>query len=438
MARLDSRQRLIRITPGNLRQNHIYIREHLDFFPLDCIGPSRKKNGSVEKGIEIVLDGLGQVISTDIGADPRTNKPRGFFRGRSWVRRFFEHHNVNARDTLAIERLSARRYRLSLAPKHLTAVEFFAGIGLVRLALERQGWEVVFSNDIDPDKAEIYRKNWPKNDHLVVRDIHTLKPEEIPSCTLATASFPCNDLSIAGRWEGLNGTQSSAFWGFVEILRGMKGRRPPIIMLENVLGFLMRNEGRDLEEALLALNKLGYAMDAIVLNAIHWVPQSRARLFLIGKQAEPKQRSAFELRSSVRPKAVAAFIFAHPKILWDIVDVPSLPNPHSQLADIVQDLPDDDPHWWNKSRAEYFIRQLSERHLVEANKMIRGKIITYATAFRRVRNSKSMAELRTDGVAGCLRTPRGGSGRQILFKAGQGKFQVRLLTAGVREAARSA
>jgi DNA (cytosine-5)-methyltransferase 1 len=51
-----------------------------------------------------------------------------------------------------------------------------------------------------------------------------------------------------------------------------------------------------------------------------------------------------------------------------------------------------------------------------------------------VRNGKSMAELRTDGIAGCLRTPRGGSGRQILLAAGKGRFTVRLLTP--RECAR--
>ena len=61
--------------------------------------------------------------------------------------------------------------------------------------------------------------------------------------------------------------------------------------------------------------------------------------------------------------------------------------------------------------------------------MIGGKSVSYATAFRRVRHGKSMAELRTDGIAGCLRTPRGGSGRQILFKAGRGRYQVRLLSA---------
>jgi DNA (cytosine-5)-methyltransferase 1 len=59
---------------------------------------------------------------------------------------------------------------------------------------------------------------------------------------------------------------------------------------------------------------------------------------------------------------------------------------------------------------------------------------TYGTVFRRMRHGKSTAELRTDGIAGCLRTPKGGSGRQILFKAGHGKYYVRLITP--REAAR--
>lgn len=71
---------------------------------------------------------------------------------------------------------------------------------------------------------------------------------------------------------------------------------------------------------------------------------------------------------------------------------------------------------------------MSQRHRQIADKMINGREFSYGTVFRRVRNGKSMAELRTDGVAGCLRTPRGGSGRQILFKAGRGNYQVRLLT----------
>ncbi len=211
------RARLLRVTAGNLRQNHLYVHGHLDFFPLDVVGPARRdKTHNGHRGIELVLDALGVSIETDISRDAKTGKPRHFFRDRRSIGRFYAHHRVTQGTQLLLERLGQRKYRLSIArngsasskPK---AAEFFAGIGLVRLALESQGWEVVFANDIDPDKAEMYRHNWPKDDHLVVDDIHKLSPDMIPDCDLFTASFPCNDLSIAGRWEGLSGKESSAF-----------------------------------------------------------------------------------------------------------------------------------------------------------------------------------------------------------------------------------
>ena len=62
--------------------------------------------------IEILLDGLDEVVKTDIGTSAKTGKPRAFFRGRNWVRRFFGHHEVRAGQKLALERLSERRYRL--------------------------------------------------------------------------------------------------------------------------------------------------------------------------------------------------------------------------------------------------------------------------------------------------------------------------------------
>jgi DNA (cytosine-5)-methyltransferase 1 len=134
------------------------------------------------------------------------------------------------------------------------------------------------------------------------------------------------------------------------------------------------------------------------------------------------------MESEVRPDALYTFINTHQNIRWNFRELPTLPKQRFNLKEIVEDLTDDDPHWWDKDRAEYFFGQLSERLMI-------GQMTwQYATAFRRVRNGRSMAELRTDGIAGCLRTPRGGSGRQILFKAGKGKYQVRLLTA--RECAR--
>lgn len=433
--------RLLTVTPGNLRQNHLYVRGIYDFLPQDCVGPARKsKKATVASSIEIELDGLDEVIITDVGRSASTGEPRGFFRGRTWVRRFFEHHSVAPGEQVALTRLQERRFRLSMhrvndgnghRPK---AAEFFAGIGLVRLALERQGWQVVFANDLDPNKAEMYRHNWPKDDHLAVADIHALDAASIPECDLYTASFPCNDLSIAGKWEGLNGKESSAFWGLIRILRELGPKRPKTVLLENVVGFLMSGGGRDFEKALIALNDLDYLVDAVILNASRWTPQSRARLFVIATQDDGAARSTFALETDARPAPLVDFIAAHPDIDWNLRVLPPLPKRASRLVDILEDLPDDDPHWWNAERADYFMAQLSERHAEQAQAMIAAKSYSYATAFRRVRHGRSMAELRTDGIAGCLRTPRGGSGRQILFKAGKGRYQVRLLTA--RECAR--
>ncbi len=313
--------------------------------------------------------------------------------------------------------------------------EFFAGIGLVRLALENADWQVVFANDIDVDKAEMYRANFVDCDsHLKVGDIHDLSAEELPDCELFTASFPCNDLSIAGKWEGLAGKESSAFWGLIRLVRDLGERAPRIILLENVLGFLMSRRGKDFETALLALNELGYSVDALIADARRWTPQSRPRMFIIANRHSEGALSPFAFQCDARPKALVEFINAHPHIRWNIRSMPALPQSSLTLDDIVEDLPDDDSLWWNAARHEYFMNQLSERHAATAEEMIKRHRVNYATAFRRVRNGRSMAELRTDGIAGCLRTPRGGSGRQILFKAGKGRSQVRLLSA--RECAR--
>lgn len=315
-----------------------------------------------------------------------------------------------------------------------TFAEFFAGIGLVRLALEQCGWVAAFANDIDAKKAEIYRHNWPGDQHLLLGDIHQIDVESLPSVELATGSFPCNDLSIAGKWDGLDGQESSAFWGLVSILDRLAERRPPLVLLENVVGFLQRNGGRDLETALLALNDLDYSVDVILIDAVRFTPQSRPRLFVVASQGERLERRTTACESDVRPKKLAQFIHLNDQIRWDVRELPALPRSTLRVADIVEDLPDDDPQWWNRERAEYFMGQLSPRHAEQAASMIAGPQVSYATAFRRVRQGRSMAELRVDGIAGCLRTPRGGSGRQILFAAGRGDYRVRLLTA--RECAR--
>ncbi len=126
--------------------------------------------------------------------------------------------------------------------------EFFAGIGLMRMGLEKEGWTIAFANDMAADKYEMYSEHFRDvNPHFIIDDIHNLKTNTIPTVTLATASFPCNDLSLAGMRKGLAGKESSAYWGFVRILDEMGDRRPPLVLLENVAGFLTSHGGRDFE-----------------------------------------------------------------------------------------------------------------------------------------------------------------------------------------------
>jgi len=318
--------------------------------------------------------------------------------------------------------------------------EFFAGIGLMRLGLEKAGWKIAFANDIDPTKESIYQTHFkdPVN-HFHLGDIHKLKGSQMPTVSLATASFPCTDLSLAGRREGLAGSQSSAFWGFINVLEEMGERRPPIVLLENVEGFLTSHNGQDFKEALLALNGLGYTVDAFIIDAVRFVPQSRVRLFVVGHKStgNPEMVSERQLsfyQSELRTQKLADFILRHPEIKWSIRDLPNLPKSNSRLIDVVEEIPKTSKDWWNEDRVQYLLNQTFDRHrvLIEAAK---GKEeYTYFTAFRREREGRSMAEIRSDGIAGCLRTPKGGSARQILLRVGKGEISIRLLSP--RECAR--
>jgi DNA (cytosine-5)-methyltransferase 1 len=323
-----------------------------------------------------------------------------------------------------------------------TALEFFAGVGLARCGLERAGWEVVFSNDLDPAKRRMHDGHFGPTPHYLLRDVHELaaEPASVPPALLAHASFPCTDLSLAGGRRGLDAGQSSAFWGWTQLLGAMGYRRPPLVLVENVVGLLTSHGGSDFTSLLGELNRIGYAVDAMMVDAAHFTPQSRPRLFVVGVATDRANRSGCvplsELQpSTVRPMKLVESILANPQCDWALYRLPE-PPPYgaTKLDSIIdRDLSDDDPQWWSDERAEYLLNQMSPRHRAEADRRIAAKKTSYATVFRRVRltptGKRSMAELRTDGLAGCLRTPKGGSGRQILFVAGGGRYRVRLLNA---------
>lgn len=216
-----------------------------------------------------------------------------------------------------------------MKPREKSFAEFFAGIGLMRIGLERAGWQIAFANDIDEGKWRMYRDHFGDTGEFLVDDVHKLDVATLPTVGLATASFPCNDLSLAGARKGLAGAQSSAFWGFIEALTKMGERRPPMVLLENVTGFLTSHDGNDFRDALIALNRLGYAVDALMIDALRFVPQSRQRLFVVGtrtKSVSAVNETPKFYESDCRPAALADFILWNPEINWRIREMRKLSN----------------------------------------------------------------------------------------------------------------
>jgi DNA (cytosine-5)-methyltransferase 1 len=318
-----------------------------------------------------------------------------------------------------------------------TAADFFAGIGLATMGLIKQEWQVKYTLDYSNQKQQIY-EGYFGGGHYHLKDIRQTCGIEIPKVTLAYASFPCTSVSVAGSRSGLSFGESSTFWDFVRII-GEMGKlpsvgKPPFVLIENVAGFLTSGCGKDLIAALKALNDFGYVVDIFVIDAAHFVPQSRTRLFILGNlfglsQNRDELEQIISQSNHVRTQKVNDFIADNPTIKWSLRNLPDLPQRTINLADIV----DQTEEWWTKERTEYLFNQMFERHKSQIRLMMQNEYWSYGTVFRRMRMrdrmKQSTAELRTDGIAGCLRTPKGGSARQIIVRAGKGSFDARLINA---------
>ena len=299
-------------------------------------------------------------------------------------------------------------------------------MGLVRAGLERSGFEVVFANDISPVKLAIYAANYGSEDFRL-SDIRDLSGFDVPSVDLATASFPCTDLSLAGSRAGLAGSESGLLWQFTRILDEMGDRKPRGVLLENVLGFATSRGGRDLEVAIERLNELGYSCDLIVGDAKWFVPQSRPRLFVVGLTDPPRIESV-QRPTPMRPGWVWRYRSDHPRSRMHFYPllVPETEIP--PLATIVERLPASDGRWWTERRVQAFKASLSPIQAKRVSSLTRNDRPVWRTAYRRTRRGMAVWEVRRDEIAGCLRTARGGSSKQAIIEAGLGALRVRWLT----------
>ena len=310
-----------------------------------------------------------------------------------------------------------RRVDLSHAP--WTMHEFFAGSGLVAYGL-RGIFSPIWANDISEKKAAVYKSNFLSN-HFVLDDIKNINGANLPYAHMSWASFPCQDLSLAGSLGGIDAARSGLIWEWLRILREIP-KRPSVLLIENVSGLLSSNQGKNYTKLHHALIGLGYKSGAVLIDAIHFVPQSRPRVFVIAVHNDVEMPSdLIETQPNwLHNKTAATLGKALPNWIWWRAKKPA--GHRSDLMDILDfTIPYD---------KDDVLRLISPRHKEKLDSMHN----TVATGYRRMRNSIQCLELRFDGVAGCLRTPDGGSSKQFLVVKRNGELHARLLSP--REAAR--
>jgi DNA (cytosine-5)-methyltransferase 1 len=320
----------------------------------------------------------------------------------------------------------ARRVSTS-APRPLRAAEFFAGIGLVRLGLERAGIQVVWSNDWEVHKHAMYSAQFVTEGHTyIVGDIERVCGDDVPDVDLAWASFPCTDLSLAGWRKGLAGDESGTYYAWTRILGEMGDRKPRTVAAENVVGLATSHGGDDLRAAVTGLNDLGYSVDVLTLDARRFVPQSRPRLFIVGSLDSVKQAAV--PNPWLRPEWLD-FVFHDDSLVTHQLALPDPPSLRSTGFTVAADrLAPGDPQWWDDRRVDAFLRSLSDVQRERLDSLVANRRVSYRTAYRRTRRGVAVWEIRADDIAGCLRTARGGSSKQAVVRAGNGKLRLRWMT----------
>lgn len=317
-----------------------------------------------------------------------------------------------------------------------TAWEFFAGGGLAGLGLN--GFRISFANDIDAMKAAAFRANHP-GVALHQGDVWDLNPADLPPAPdLAWASSPCQDVSLAGARGGLKARRSGAFWGFWRLMQGLGERRPRIVVIENVAGLLTSGGGADFAAVCEAMGQAGYRVGALEMDAALWLPQSRPRLFIVAMRGATGPESTGPNGVFHTPRLVGAVdrLPAHVRANWVWWSLSAPPRRTLDLAAMLE--PDDGVRWLEETKASAVLALAAPLHRARLEAAMASGERRVGAAYRRVRMERGVKvqrlEMRFDGLAGCLRTPAGGSSRQYIIVCDAGRTQVRRLTG--REAAR--
>ncbi len=324
--------------------------------------------------------------------------------------------------------------------------EFFAGGGMARAGLG-EGWTCLFANDFDHKKGMTYQANWGTGGELKVGDVKQIRAADLPgTADLVWGSFPCQDLSLAGGGAGLKGERSGTFYPFWDVIKGLiaDGRAPKLIALENVCGTLTSHGGKDFQAICQTFADSGYRYGALVLNAALFVPQSRPRLFVIGVRDDVEIDPALLAPGPMEPFhtrglcSAAENVTGEAKDGWLWWNVPTPPHRNSTFADVIEENPAS-VNWHTAAETQQLLSMMSPLNLAKVAAAKRAKRRMVGGIYKRTRLDErgvkvQRAEVRFDDVAGCLRTPAGGSSRQTIIVVDGDNIRSRLISS--RETAR--
>lgn len=324
--------------------------------------------------------------------------------------------------------------------------EFFSGGGMARIGLG-PSWPCLFANDFDEGKATAYNAFFGVSAELHVEDVAKLRTADLPGrAELAWASFPCQDLSLAGNYTGLKGERSGTFWSFLGLMRGLRaeGRAPRMIVLENVRGAITSHQGRDFAAICESLAQEGYRYAPLLVDAQLFLPQSRPRLFVVAFGPDALPVPDLVGNGPTTPWHPNSFAYAYDRLspqakeawLWLTPAKPTAKP--GKLSDLIEDNPTG-VRWHTPFETKRILDLMSPLHLQKVKKAKKDGGRRVGTIYKRTRpqddgTKAQRAEVRFDEVAGCLRTPAGGSSRQIIMVVEGNKVRTRLLSP--REAAR--
>ncbi|MFA6486128.1 MAG: DNA (cytosine-5-)-methyltransferase [Candidatus Magasanikbacteria bacterium] len=156
-------------------------------------------------------------------------------------------------------------------------IDLFAGIGGMRMGFEKAGFQVVYSNDLDPNACKTYRANFGDIDQNDIKNINT---DIIPDFDILLGGFPCQPFSMIGKRKGLNDDRAKAFFHIIRILAA---KQPRAFVLENVKHLRLYDKGKVYERLKQNLEWAGYRVKEAVLDSKNFgVPQHRERLYIVG------------------------------------------------------------------------------------------------------------------------------------------------------------